>query len=37
MNKTPIILLLFQMTFVAKAQYQTHTGDIGAEYSVRWR
>jgi xylan 1,4-beta-xylosidase len=32
MNKTIIILLLFQLTFIAKAQYQTNTSDRGADY-----
>ena len=32
MYKILIIPLLFQLTFVARAQYQTNTSDIGADY-----
>ena len=31
MKKTIIILLLFQLIFAAKAQYQTHTAEPGAD------
>ena len=32
MNKTLIILLLFQLTLAVRAQYQTNTGELGANY-----
>jgi xylan 1,4-beta-xylosidase len=32
MNKILIILLLFQLTFIARAQYQTNTSEIGSDY-----
>ena len=32
MYKTLIIFLLFQLTFIARAQYQTNTYNLGTDY-----